>query len=436
MTIEDVLVVDTGAAVTFDEDAVGGNGVVNTAEAAAGTVLTGTTQAGSTVTVIMGTHSYTAVVTGTTWSVAVPIGDLVGGEYEQAVTVNAVDIYGNSATTSGSFTVDTQTHVTLAAASVGGKGTVNAAEHTAGITVTGTARAGASVVVTMGGVSRTVIATAGGTWSVGYSASEVTPGTYNATVTAVATDQAGNTATASGTVHIDTEMFVTVNTAGIEADGIVNFIEPSDGITLSGTAEAESAVVVSMNGFSHIVTSAANGTWSANFAAGEIPSGEVNAPVSVTATDEAGNSTTATDTVHTDTEVVSFTLTEPIADDDIVNKAEATAGVMVSGTAGAGSTVVVVLGGVSKTFAANGLGQWSATFAASSSQSAAYTANLTATATAGNVSVITNTVQVDGHLDRFAVHCVVPCACGPYRRQFRVGPVHRRGALVECQGIV
>ena len=601
VTIEDVLVVDTEAAVTFDEEVVGGNGVVNAAEAAAGTVLTGTTQAGSTVTVIMGTHIYTAVVTGTTWSVTVPTADIAAGEYEQSVTVNAVDTHGNPASTTGSFTVDTQTSVTLAAASIGGNGTVNAAEHAAGITVTGTAQAGASVVVTMGGVSHTVIATAGGTWSVGYSATEVTPGTYNATVTAVATDQAGNTATASGTVHIDTEMFVTVNTAGIETDGVVNFVERSDGITLTGTAEAGSSVVVSMNGYNHTVTAAGNGTWSANFAAGEIPSGEVNAPVTVTATDAAGNSATATGTVvidtyvnlltHTsgvpggdgtisqaevgqvitlggmvevgsavnvtlggitraatvaangswtvtfpggtltggeyttsmivtatdragnttsltevvnvdtvagdvtlsplpietddvvnavevsdgvlihgtatpgltvtvtlggashqvlaaangtwsslflhsevpdgtynapisasitdaagnsktvtdavqiDTEVVPFTLNNPIAGDDIVNKAEATAGVTVSGLVEGGSTVVVVLGGVSKTVLANASGQWSANFASSTFQNAEYTANLTATATdrAGNVSVITDTVQVDTIVNRLTI---------------------------------
>ena len=601
VTIEDVLVVDTVAAVTFDEDAVGGNGTVNAAEAAAGTVLAGTTQAGSTVTVIMGTHTYTAVVTGTTWSVAVPTADLAGGEYEQTVTVNAVDNNGNPASTTGSFTVDTLTNVTLAAASVGGNGTVNAAEHAAGITVTGTAQAGASVVVTMSGVSHTVIATAGGTWSVGFSATEVTAGTYDATVTAVATDQAGNTATASGTVHIDTEMFVTVNTAGIETDGVVNFVERADGITLTGTAEAGASVVVSMNGYNYTVTAAANGTWSANFAAGEIPSGEVNAPVTVTATDAAGNSATATgtvaidtyvnllthttgtpggdgtvnqaevgqaitlggmvemgsavnvtlggvtmaatvasngswtvtfaggtlaagdyttsmivtatdragnttsltevvnvdtvagdvtlsplpietddvvnavevsdgvlihgtatpgltvtvtlggashqvlaaangtwsslflhaevpdgtydvpisasitdaagnsktvtDSVHIDTEVVPFTLTNPIAGDDIVSKAEANAGVVVSGTVEIGSTVVVVLGGVSKTVVANASGQWSASFASSTFQAAEYTANLTATATdrAGNVSVITDTVQVDTIVNRLTI---------------------------------
>ena len=601
VSIEDVLVVDTDAAVTFDEDAVGGNGTVNAVEAAAGTVLTGTTQAGSTVTVIMGSNTYTAVVTGTTWSVIVPAADLAGGEYEQSVMVNAVDDHGNPASTTGSFTVDTLTSVTLAAASIGGNGTVNAAEHAAGITVTGTAQAGASVVVTMSGVSQTVIATAAGTWSVGFSASEVTPGTYDATVTAVATDQAGNTATASGTVHIDTEMFVTVNTAGIETDGVVNFVERADGITLTGTAEAGASVVVSMNGNSQTVTAFANGTWSADFAAGAIPSGEVNAPVTVTATDAAGNSATATgnvaidtfvnllthttgtpggdgtvsqaevgqaitlggmvevgsavnvtlggitqaasvgangswtvtfpggtltggeyttsmivtatdragnttsltevvnvdtvagdvtlsplpietddvvnavevsdgvlihgtatpgltvtvtlggashqvlaaangtwsslfltsevsggtydasisasitdpagnsktvtDTVLVDTEVVPFTLTNPIAGDDIVSRTEANAGVTVSGLVEVGSTVVVVLGGVSKTVVADGTGLWSASFASSTFQAAEYTANLTATATdrAGNVSVITDTVQVDTIVNRLTI---------------------------------
>ena len=203
------------------------------------------------------------------------------------MTVNAVDNHGNTATTSGSFTVDTDTSVTLVTATIGGNGVVNASEHAAGITVTGTAQAGASVVVTMSGVSHTVIATAGGTWSVGFSSTEVAAGTYDATITAVATDQAGNTATASGTVQIDTEMSVTVDTAGLETDGIVNFVERSDGITLTGTADAGASVVVTMDGVSHTVTALANGTWSADFAASEVPSGETTAGVTVVATDAA-----------------------------------------------------------------------------------------------------------------------------------------------------
>ena len=398
VSIEDVLVVDTEAAVTFDEDLVGGNGVVNAAEAAAGTVLTGTTQAGSTVTVIMGTHTYTAVVTGTTWSVTVPTADLAGGEYEQAVTVNAVDNHGNPATTTGSFTVDTLTSVTLAAAAVGGNGTVNAAEHAAGITVTGTAQAGASVVVTMGGVSHTVIATAGGTWSAGFSATEVVAGTYDATITAVATDQAGNTASTSGTVHIDTEMFVTVNTAGIETDGVVNFVERADGITLTGTAEAGSQVLVSMNGHSHTVTALANGTWSANFAAGEIPSGEVNAPVTVTATDAAGNSATATGSVAIDTFVNLLTHTTGVpGGDGTVSQAEVGQAITLGGMVEIGSAVNVTLGGVTVAATVASNGSWTVTFPGGTLSAGEYTTSMVVTATdrAGNTTSLTEVVHVD-----------------------------------------
>ncbi len=399
VTIEDVLVVDTEASVTFDEDLVGGNGVVNAAEAAGGTVLSGTTQAGSTVTVIMGTHTYTAVVTGTTWSVSVPATDITGGEYEQTVTVNAVDNHGNPATTTGSFTVDTLTSVTLATATIGGNGVVNAAEHAAGITVTGTAQAGASVVVTMGGVSHTVIATAGGIWSAGFSATDVVAGTYDATITAVATDQAGNTASTSGTVHIDTEMAVTVNTAGIESDGIVNFVERADGITLTGTAEAGSSVVVSMNGHSHTVTALANGTWSANFAAGEIPSGEVNAPVSVTATDTAGNSATATGSVAIDTFVnlLTHTTGQPGGADHTVNGSETGQAITLGGMVEMGSTVNVTLGGVSMAASVTANGAWSVTFPAGSLAAGEYATSMVVTATdhAGNTTSLTEVVQVD-----------------------------------------
>ena len=397
LTIDDVLVVDTETMVTFAEDAVGGNGTVNAGEAAGGTVLTGSTEAGSTVTVIMGSHTYTAVVTGTTWSVNVPPADLAGGEYVQPVTVNAVDQYGNTATTTGDFIVDTLTHVTLVTATVGGDGTVNGTEQTAGITVTGTAQAGASVVVTFAGVSHTVIATAAGTWSSSYAASEVAAGTYDATVTAVATDQAGNTASASGSVHVDTQTMVTVNTATVETDGIVNLAEHSDGITLTGTAEAGASVSVTMAGFTRSVTALANGTWSANFAAGEVPTGETTAPVTVTATDAAGNSASASGTVQIDTIVNRLTIAGPVEGDDLVNRAEALDGIRLNGTVEAGSVVNVTFEGITRAATVDAAGNWTVNFTGDEVPPGEYTTTVTVAATdhVGNTRSLTDTFAVD-----------------------------------------
>jgi Ca2+-binding RTX toxin-like protein len=69
---------------------------------------------------------------------------------------------------------------------VAGDDVVDAAERAAGVTVTGTAAAGASVAVAFGAVSKTVIVAPDGTWSASFATGELLPG-GPAEVTAVAT---------------------------------------------------------------------------------------------------------------------------------------------------------------------------------------------------------------------------------------------------------
>lgn len=402
-TATDTIVIDTVAEVSFDASVVEADGTVNFAEEADGVVLTGTTQAGSSVEVSFGGSSYQATVVGEAWTLSVDPGVFAQGEYDVDITVTATDAYGNTASTSDTLNIDTITSVTVDTSAAGGDGTVNEVEHADGVTVNGLAQSGASVVVTLGDVSQTVTAMASGQWTASFDASQVPQGTLELPVTAVATDAAGNTATATGSVQVDTELDVAIDTAGFETDGIMNMVERTDGVTLNGTSDAGASVVVEFQGASRTVTADGNGSWSADFTAAEIRSGdiELDAPVVATATDAAGNVAVANGTVRLDTYVNELGMNGTVEGDDVVNNAEAAGGITLNGVVEAGSTVLVTVegGGRASTHHAtvNANGEWTVDFAADDLAGGEYTANVTVNATdiAGNTASISDTFTVD-----------------------------------------
>ncbi|EAR52493.1 hypothetical protein OG2516_05278 [Oceanicola granulosus HTCC2516] len=396
-TAEDIVELDTETFVSFDEDAVEGDGTANAEEVSDGVVLEGTVEAGSTVVVTVGGQAYEAVVEGTTWTCTLPASDVTGGEYELDVSVTATDALGNVATTSGTVTVDTVTTLTIDTASVETDGTVNRDERSDGVTIGGTAEAGATVVLTVSGTDYTTTAGSSGSWSVEVAASDIPSGTYDLEVSATSTDLAGNRTSTSGTIAVDTVVGVTIDT-DIEGDGIVNAVEREDGITLSGTADAGAQVEVEFNGAVRTVTASGSGTWSADFTRAEVPAGEVGVVATATATDAAGNSASASGTVVIDTHVTNFGFdSAPVAGDDVINDAEADAGVTIGGTVEAGSTVVVNLGDASRTVDVGADGTWSATFTGSEIPPGETTVPVTVHATdrAGNTAVLNDSVVVD-----------------------------------------
>lgn len=407
-TSTDVLVVDTVATVTFAADIVETNGEINFAEESDGFALTGTTQAGSSVVVTFDGNDYVATVDGDgNWSLNVDAGVIAQGEYDLNVSVKATDEHGNMATTDGVVRVDTITSVTVATDVVAEDGTVNAAEHAQGVTVDGLAEAGATVVVTAGSgstaVTQTVTASSTGTWTATFASGDIAEGTYDLPITAVSTDLAGNSATASGIVQVDTENAVTVNT-DIEGDGIVNKVERADGITLTGTTQANSSVEVDFNGTVRFVDADGNGAWSADFPAGSVPQGETTAPVSVKSTDPVGNVATTTGTVVIDTVNDVTVGSANGGDDGVINMFENGADLGLSGVTNPNASVVVTFQGQSETVTADGSGAWSTSFAASSIPSGETSAavSVVSTDTAGNVATNSTTIDIDTFVNRLA----------------------------------
>jgi len=374
--------------------------VFNGEEFEQGVTLTGTGEAGASIDVtIAGITQSTVVADDGTWMASWEIGSLEGGEYTTDVLVVSRDSFGNSTTINDTLVVDTVTNVSINTDTVEGDGTVNAEEAMDGVTLTGTAQAGATVVVSFGTGTHTASVDADGNWSVDFAMSDVPTGEQSATVTAVATDSFGNSSTTTGQVDIDTlvrDFGFTGTTGG--ADGVINIAEAAEGLTMTGTTEPGATVSVTLNGFTHDATVAPNGSWTVDFAAGEIPTGETTVIMSATATDAAGNAETITREVEVDRDAGVLTISgAPIEGDDVVNAAEASDGVTLTGTSNAGATVTVTLDGNSATTVTDAAGNWSVDYAAGLIRPGTYTADITAETVdpAGNPLSATHSVQVD-----------------------------------------
>ncbi|MGY3437592.1 MULTISPECIES: Ig-like domain-containing protein [unclassified Marinovum] len=356
--------VDTETAVTLDDAIIAGDGVISAAERDAGVDVTGTAEAGATVDVTIAGATQSAVADASgNWTVTFDTAQIPTGEQTVPVSVTSTGPAGNTATTTGSVKIDTETSVTINEGAIGGDGTVNAAEHAAGVAITGTAQPGATVDVVMAGVTQGAVADAAGNWTVSFNASDVPTGTQNVPVTATATDGAGNTATTNGSFDVDTETAVTLDDASIASDGVINAVERTNGVDVSGTAEPGASVSVLMNGITQTATAGANGAWTVTYAASDLPEGELNVPVRVTSTDAAGNSASTTGAVTVDTAVNALSLgVTPGGADGVVNAQEVSQGLSLTGQVEPGSTLVVSLNGTSHAATVDATGAWSVFF--------------------------------------------------------------------------
>lgn len=396
--------VDTLGDVTVSTATVETDGVINAVESQDGVTLTGTTQPGSSVLVNFAGQNYDAVVDSVgNWSVNVPASGIPAGESTQTVTATATDAAGNVAVASGSVEIDTAIDVAFDQTQVGDN-LITAQEAAAGIILTGTTDVGTSVTVELNGVIRTATVSSDGTWSASFSPSDLPDGLMTLPMTVTATDAAGNTATDSGNLGLDTLGFVRVGPTPVEGDNVVNFVEASDGVVVTGSTQPGSSVIVQFGDATVAAVVAADGTWTANFTAGQIPEDTGSAPIVATATSPSGNVASDSMTVEVDTIVDNFLITSGTpGGDGVLNAAEAAAGITLTGTTEVGSTVMVTLGGATREANVAADGSWSVNLSGSDIQSGEYTTTLEVTTTdpAGNTTAISESVVVDtaaGHL--------------------------------------
>ena len=263
------------------------------------------------------------------------------------------------------------------------------------LTLTGTAEAGSTVNVYDGATFLgSANANGSGAWS--FTTAALTNGTHS--LTATATDAAGNTGVASTalSVTIDTSAPVAPTIAsfstdsGVSGDGITN----DNTLTLTGTAEANTTVNV-YDGTTLLGSATANGSGAWSYTTAALSNGGHN--LTATATDAAGNTGVASSalSVIIDTSapvaptIASFSTDSGVSGDGITNDST----LALTGTAEVNGTVKVYDGATLLGSAtANGGGAWSYTTAALTNGGH----NLTATATdaAGNTGVASTALNV------------------------------------------
>lgn len=321
---------------------------------------------GQSVTVLFAGHRYEVAVADGLWSldvVAADMGSLKDGE--ASISVSASNVNGNSASAERQFVVDL-TAPTLSVNTLAGDNQINAGEATAGYTLSGTSSAepGQTVSLTWLGNPYTAEIDADGNWSV--SVDGVTDATTLdqglQTLSLSVQDKAGNSTSQTHSVNIDT-LVPELTLTPVTGDNKLNATELGQAQIIAGTclnAEPGAVVTVTFNGKSYSTVLDENQNWQLGIPApGDLSAGDY--PLTVTVTDNAGNSNTLTSPISVVLALPKITINQ-VAQDDVVNDAEKAAGITISGTSDQiGREILVTLNGRDYTATASGTGDWQVT---------------------------------------------------------------------------
>ncbi|HDC4599042.1 TPA: Ig-like domain-containing protein, partial [Enterobacter cloacae] len=398
------------SAVSLTVNTIATDNLINAAEAGNALTLSGTgtnLAAGAIVTVLLNGKGYTAtMLSNGTWSTTIPQADVaaLADATSYTVTVSAQDNVGNSASASRVVSVDL-TPPTIDVNTISADNVLNAMEQQQPLTINGSTSAGAgqTVTVTLGGETYTTTVAPNGTWALNVPATDLASLSQGAqTVTAIVNDRAGNPGKATHTLTVDTvSPGITIDT--VAGDDIINTPEQQAGQTISGTTDAEAGQIVTLtfNGQSWTTTVGSGGTWSVQIP-GQQFSGLRDGSYTLTATvaDKAGNtgSTSHGVTLNGSTPTI---VINTVASDDILNAAEHSSPLVISGTSTApvGQTVTLVLNGKTYTTVVQNDGSWSTTLGSADvallADGGAYVINAQVSNAIGNTGNSNHTLIVD-----------------------------------------
>ncbi|HBA8348978.1 TPA: Ig-like domain-containing protein [Escherichia coli] len=395
---------------------------LNVSEAGAGITISGTTtaQAGQTLTVTLNNNTYqTTVQADGTWSVNVPAADLSGlTASSYTVTATVSDKAGNPASADHALAVDI-TAPDLTINTVAGDDIINAIEHGQALVISGTstgAAAGDVVTVNLNGKNYTTTLDASGNWSVGIPAVDVTAlATGSQTITASLSDRAGNSDSTTHNVTVDLSG-PTLTISTVSDDDIINSTEKTQDLTISGGSSGlatGTTVTVMLNGLAYSATTDSSGNWSVTVPASAVGAlGEAVYSISASATDSAGNSGSTTHTVNVES-LLPGVIINTVAGDDIINAAEIavaqTISGQVTGTAAAGNTVIVTIGGNQYTATVQSDLSWSVSVPANVLQALGngeLTISASVTNSANNTGTTTHDIVIDANLPGLRVDTV------------------------------
>ncbi|WP_417306292.1 Ig-like domain-containing protein [Enterobacter roggenkampii] len=356
---------------TVSFNVVAGDDVINSVEHGQAQIVSGSAtgaNVGDKVVITLGSHQYTTTVDASgNWSVGVPA-SVISALTDGTVTLSATitDSAGNSSTQTHDVVVNTAS-VALTVNTLSGDDVINAAEAGSSLVINGSSAqfaSGTQVTVTLNGKSYTATIQSDGTWTTTVPVADVSALADGASyqVSVSAQDSAGNSASATHTISVDTTAPV-VSIGTLSVDDMLNAAEAQQPLTVHGSSSAEAGqtVTVTLGGKTYTALVGSDGTWTLDVPAADLAALSQGAlTVTASVNDKAGNSVQTTHTLTVDTVAPTVTIST-VADDDIVNNAEQLAGQTIRGTTTAeqGQTVTVSFNGHSYQATVGADGSWS-----------------------------------------------------------------------------
>lgn len=346
---------------------IAGDNRINTYEKSTGFVMQGRAVGCSRVEISWEGRSFEASVSANgSWAILVggPNGaDVIPNDsVSSKINVVGIDADGNRSESSERLVViDTSTPNAPTLSSVTTDNTVSAAEKVQGIQLSGEAESGTTVRIEWGSSIYTAPVDSSGHWSVAVGPSSIPADDPRSAITLRAIDVAGNQSIFSRSrVSIDTEAPDRPVIGLISDDDRLSSSEVSRSVVVAGTAERESSVEVSWNGYSYLTTTNILGRWSLNVDPQRLPANGSSTTITASAIDAAGNRSGASSrAVTVDTTAPNIPFLNPVGQDGIVNAAKKLAGLVVSGRAEAGVSIQLGWGRLEKLVNVNSSGEWS-----------------------------------------------------------------------------
>ncbi|PWD58847.1 Ig-like domain-containing protein [Pectobacterium parmentieri] len=357
-------------------------------------------QTGQRVTVMLNSKTYLATVGADgNWSTTVPTSDVQNlPQGSQNVTATVSDIAQNPATTTHPFTVDTVPPL-LSIDMLVDTSDIGLADALAGLPLSGKAEAGLQVTIKVGTAVYSAVADNNGVWQIAIAANDLLAlGDGVKTLAASVTDGAGNASATSIDITLKTQSLPTLTLNSLYDNNVLTTSELATATTIGGSytnLPVGTAIQVTIGAYTVTGVTLAGGLWSATIPANALSIlADGNVQVSVTVTDSAGNTGSASGTldvvIHTN---FAISINTPFID-GALNQAESTADQLLTGSSGLtdpGQSVSISLtnGTITTTYnatvAANG--QWSVTLPAadlSALGDGTHTITVTVTDHAGN----------------------------------------------------
>ncbi|MDW3211901.1 MAG: Ig-like domain-containing protein [Reichenbachiella sp.] len=342
-------------------DTIAGDDIINAIEDNTDVTVSGTTtgvEDGQMITITLNGLNYMATVIGNVWSLDIPAVDVQAlGEGDHDISANVSDAVGNPAIEVISTINYDTTAPTIIISTVADDDIINAIEDNTDVTVSGTTigvEDGQTITVSLNGEDYDATVT-GNTWTLDIPAADVqalTEGDND--ITANVSDVAGNPAT-EATKTVDYDIIApTITIATVAGDDIINAIEDNTDVTVSGTTtgvEDGQTITVSLNGEDYDATVTGN-AWTLDIPAADVQAlTEGDNDITANVSDVAGNPATEA------TKTVDYDVTPPEIP-SVVSQITSDKTPTLEGTAEAGSTVTIEVGGATFEVTADASGNW------------------------------------------------------------------------------